>query len=100
VEYGPIDAQGDAGGAEPREVGALVVLLHVVADDPEGDAAPVGVEDGAGDPVVGDGEDADVDGPAGRARSAMIWRAQSSPGLKNASDAGTAGRRRSGAGGP
>ena len=48
---------------EPVDVRAEVVGLGVVGDDPDGDAAAVGVEQGVGESVVGDGEDADVGRP-------------------------------------
>ena len=59
-----VHLHGDAGGLELVDVGAGVVGLLVVGDNPHLHAAAVGVEDGVRDTIVRDGEDAQVEGAA------------------------------------
>ena len=56
-----IHADVDPRAPEQLDVGAFIEGFLVVGDDPNGNPALLGIEDGSGDPIVGDREDADID---------------------------------------
>jgi hypothetical protein len=71
VGLGAVHNDGDPRVTQAGDVAAGVVLLVVVGDDTDRDAAPVGGQDFFGDAVVGQREHADVDALAGVAQAAL-----------------------------
>ena len=56
-----IDPHRDPGAFEAVDIGAEILGLVVIGDDPNGDLSAMRFQDGFREPVVGDGEDANVD---------------------------------------
>ncbi len=65
VGGGAVEAAFDAHAEEAVEVGAVVLGFVVVRDDADVDLAIDGIGEGGDDAVIGDGEDADVEGAVG-----------------------------------
>ena len=65
VGFGAVEAAFDSHAEEAVEVGAVVLGFVVVGDNADVDVAVDGFGEGGDDAVIGDGEDADVEGALG-----------------------------------